>query len=215
MARLPFDEDEPYGVKRDVHRVLRDHGSIAASATFIVRFDADEISHLQDGHFQRSGPQMRTSGRETNHSEPRTPGVGLKCHACESGWLCENLVHPLTSGSIRLVTNMKQRIPPKQPLYKIPTARLSPDLLQRAGSSRMRADACRAAPTTTGAAPSRGTREGGSGLVLISCYGGVGAGFDVQCGCHGGGGRGRRRRADDGANSAAFGRGAASDRRAA
>ena len=62
----------------------------------------------------------------------------------------------------------------------------------------MRADACRAAPTTTGAAPSRGTREKGSGLVLISCYGGVGAGFDVQCGCHGGGGPGssstRRRR---------------------
>ena len=61
-----------------------------------------------------------------------------------------------------------------------PTCCNEPD---RAGSSRMRADACRAAPRTTGAAPSRRTREGGSGLMLISCYGGVGAGFDVQCGC--------------------------------
>ena len=71
MARLPFDENEPYGSKRDVHRVLRDHGYIAASATFIVRFDADEISHLQDGHFQRSGIQMKTSGREINHDNAK------------------------------------------------------------------------------------------------------------------------------------------------
>ena len=75
LARLLFDENEPYGSKRDVHRVLRDHGYIAASATFIVRFDADEISHLQDGHFQRSGPQMRTSGREINHHQgPESSG---------------------------------------------------------------------------------------------------------------------------------------------
>ena len=43
----------------------------------------------------------------------------------------------------------------------------------------MRADACRAAPGTTCAAPSRGTREGGSGLVLISCYVATGIGVGV------------------------------------
>ena len=52
VARLLLDDDEPYGAKRDVCRVVLGLGYNAPGATSFVRFDGREISVLQDGHFQ-------------------------------------------------------------------------------------------------------------------------------------------------------------------
>ena len=102
---------------RDIHfdtcHISRRGGKSQASTAC-----ASRVGHNADADMTRSSqPPEDERVPVRSSSEPRTPGVGLKCHACESGWLCEDLVHPLTSGSIRLVTNTKQRIPPKQPLY--------------------------------------------------------------------------------------------------